>query len=153
MVVDKNGFNQIGELIEKDRLRSAVRAKAIAFQNDTNTCHDNSEYDDALEKENGAIMEINRLIDIKNKIEIIHKHNDPTLIDIGDVITVEMNGDDVFDVILTGKYLANSKIGEITLNSPMGNAIYKKKIGDEINISTHNNTKQKIKILSFKNGD
>lgn len=110
MVVDKNGFNQIGELIEKDRLRSAVRAKAIAFQNDTNTCHDNSEYDDALEKENGAIMEINRLIDIKNKIEIIHKHNDPTLIDIGGVITVEMNGDDVFDVILTGKYLANLKI-------------------------------------------
>ena len=155
MVVDENGFNQIDELIEKekDKLRSAVRAKAIAFQNDTNTCHDNSEYDDALEKENGAIMEINRLIDIKNKIEIIHKHNDPTLIDIGDVITVEMNGDDVFDVILTGKYLANSKIGEITLNSPMGNAIYKKKIGDEINISTHNNTKQKIKILSFKNGD
>ena len=155
MVVDENGFNQIDELIEKekDRLRSAVKAKALAFQNDTNTWHDNAAYDDALEKENGAIMEINRLIDIKNKIEIIHKHNDPTLIDIGDVITVEMNGDDVFDVILTGKYLANSKIGEITLNSPMGNAIYKKKVGDEINISTHNNTKQKIKILSFKNGD
>ena len=155
MVVDENGFNQIDELIEKekDRLRSAVRAKAIAFQDDTNTWHDNAVYDDALEKENGAIMEINRLIDIKNKIEIIHKHNDPTLIDIGDVITIEMNGDDVFDVILTGKYLANLKIGEITLNSPMGNAIYKKKVGDEINISTHNNTKQKIKILSFKNGD
>ena len=155
MVVDENGFNQIDELIEKekDRLRSAVRAKAIAFQDDTNTWHDNAVYDDALEKENGAIMEINRLIDIKNKIEIIHKHNDPTLIDIGDVITIEMNGDDVFDVILTGKYLANSKIGEITLNSPMGNAIYKKKIGDEVIIFTHNNTKQKIKILSFKNGD
>lgn len=128
MVVDKNGFNQIGELIEKDRLRSAVRAKAIAFQNDTNTCHDNSAYDDALEKENGAIMEINRLIDIKNKIEIIHKHNDPTLIDIGGVITVEMNGDDVFDVILTGKYLANLKIWEITLNSPMGMLYIKRKL-------------------------
>ena len=155
MVVDENGFNQIDELIEKekDRLRSAVKAKAIAFQNDTNTWHDNAVYDDALEKETGAIMEINRLIDIKNKIEIIHKHNDPTLIDIGDVITIEMNGDDVFDIILTGKYLANSKIGEITLNSPMGNAIYKKKIGDEVIIFTHNNTKQKIKILSFKNGD
>lgn len=44
MVVDENGFNQIDELIEKekDRLRSAVKAKAIAFQNDTNTWHDNA---------------------------------------------------------------------------------------------------------------
>ena len=130
MVVDENGFNQIDELIEKekDKLRSAVRAKAIAFQDDTNTWHDNAAYDDALEKENGAIMEINRLIDIKNKIEIIHKHNDPTLIDIGGVITVEMNGDDVFDVILTGKYLANLKIWEITLNSPMGMLYIKRKL-------------------------
>lgn len=154
MFVDENGFKQIDELIEneKNRLRSAVKAKAAAFQNDTNSWHDNAAYEDALEKETGAIMEINRLIDTKNEIEIIHKHNNPTLIDIGDVVTIEMNGDDVFDVILTGKYLANSKIGEITLNSPIGNAIYKKKVGDEIDISIHNNTKQKIKILNFKNG-
>ncbi len=155
MFVDENGFKQIDELIEKEknRLRSAVKAKAIAFQDDTNSWHDNAAYDDALEKENGAIMEINRLIDTKNNIEIIKQHNNPNLIDIGDIVTIEMNEDDVFDVILTGKYLADSKNREITLNSPLGNTIYKKKVGDEAIISTHNNTKQRIKILKFQKKD
>lgn len=151
MIVDENGFKQIDELIEnaKERLRAAVKAKAIAFQEDTNTWHDNAAYDDALEKENSAIIEINRLIDVKNAVEIISKHNDANLIDIGDTVTIEMNGNDVFDVILTGKYLADAKNGEVTLNSPIGEAIFKKKANDEVYILTHNKTKQKIKILSI----
>lgn len=67
MFVDEEGFKQIDKLIEKEkeRLKHAVKAKAEAFQNDTNSWHDNAAYDDAIEKETGSIMEINRLIDAK----------------------------------------------------------------------------------------
>lgn len=153
MVVDQDGFQQIDVLIEKEkeRLKQAVKAKAVAFQEDTNSWHDNAAYDDAIEKETGAIMEINRLIDIKNSIEIISKHNDVSLIDMGDIVTIEMNGDDIFDVVLTGKFLADSKSGEITLNSPLGKAVYKKKSGDEVSFVANHN-KCFVKILNFQKG-
>ena len=41
-------------------------------------------------------------------------------------------------VILTGKFLANKDRDEITLNSPLGNAIYKKSVGDEIKYKVGN---------------
>ena len=85
----------------------------------------------------------------KNTVEIVSKHKNPSLIDIGDIITLEMN-DDVFDVILTGKFLANSKIGEITLNSPIGKAVFMKKEGDEISFVTHNNQKSFMKVLKVQ---
>lgn len=152
MVVDIEGFGQIDELIntEKEKLKEAVRAKAAAFQNDTNSWHDNAAYDDALEKENGAIMEINRLIDIKNTIEIISKHDDGSAVDIGDVVTIELDNEEIFDVILTGKFLANSKNGEITLNSPIGQSIYKKKVGDIVKFKTHDNRNSLLKIIELR---
>ena len=151
MIVDKQGLDQIDELltIEKNKLREAAKQKAVAFQNDTNSWHDNAAYDAALERENESIEEINRLIDIKMTVEVISKHNIPNQIDIGDTVTVEMNGDDVFDVKLTGKFLANSKDGEVTLNSPIGNAIYKKQVGNIVSYLSHGQDKCSIKILSI----
>ena len=60
MVVDKEGYEQIDSLIdeEREKLRKAVRAKAEAFQNDTNTWHDNAAYDAALEKENESMISL-----------------------------------------------------------------------------------------------
>ncbi len=152
MIVDKQGLEQIDELIniEKNKLREAVKQKAIAFQNDTNAWHDNAAYDAALERENEAIEEINRLIDIKMTVEVISKHNIPEQIDIGDIVTVEMNNDEIFDVVLTGKFQANSKDSEVTLNSPIGEAIYKKQIGDTISYLSHGKNKCLIKILAVK---
>ncbi len=151
MIVDQNGFDQIDELInkEKEKLKSAVKDKAAAFQNDTNTWHDNAAYDTAIEKETGSILEINRLIDLKTSAEIISKHNNQNLVDIGDIVTVDMN-DDLFDVKLTGKFLANSKEGEVTLNSPIGKAVYMKKIGDETTFITYNGKKCSLKIVDLK---
>ena len=151
MIVDKQGLDQIDELliVEKNKLREAVKQKAIAFQNDTNSWHDNAAYDAALERENESIEEINRLIDIKMTVEVISKHNLPNQIDIGDTVTVGMDDDDIFDVKLTGKFLANSKDGEVTLNSPIGAAIFKKQINDTVSYNAHGQNKCTIKILAI----
>ena len=152
MFVDKFGFNQIDELIlkEKEKLKEAVQAKATAFQNDTNGWHDNAAYEVALQQEDGCYDEINRLINFKLKAKIVEKHNDLNKVDIGDTITLEMDEDDVFDVRLTGKFLANAKAGEITLNSPLGQTIYKKEIGDVAKFNSHGNNVCFVKILNIQ---
>lgn len=152
MFVDKLGFEQIDSLIlqEKDKLKAAVRQKAEAYQNDTNSWHDNAAYDAALEKENESIEEINRLIDIKMSAEIVEKHNIKDAVDLDDIVEVVMDDDDVFEVTLTGKFLADSKNGEVTLNSPLGKCIYKKCVGDKLSYTAHSNHKCNIEILSIK---
>ncbi len=150
MFLDEEGLEQLDELIKKEtnRLKQAVSQKANAYQNDTNTWHDNSDFDNATEKENAAINEINKLIDIKINAEIIKKHMQADKIDVGDVVTVEID-EDVFDVILTGKYITNAGNGEITLNSPLGENIYKKSIGDIIKYK-HLGNSFVVKIIDFK---
>ena len=150
MFLDQDGYKQLDELIKKEsfRLKEAVSQKANAYQNDTNTWHDNSDFDNATEKENAAINEINNLIDIKINAEILEKHNIEDKIDVGDTVTVSIE-DDVFDVILTGKYIADASNGEITLNSPLGENIYKKSKGDIVKYK-HLGQSIVVKIIDFK---
>ena len=150
MFLDQEGYKQLDEMIKKEtgRLKQAVKQKANAYQNDTNTWHDNSDFDNATEKEDAAINEINRLIDIKANAVIIEKHNLENKVDIGDIVTIDMY-EDIFDVILTGKYISNTDKGEITLNSPLGENIYKKSKGDIVKYK-HLGQSIVVKIIEIK---
>ncbi len=150
MLLDQYGYEQLDELIKKEtvRLKRAVSQKAHAYQNDTNTWHDNSEFDNAVEKEDAAINEINKLIEIKADADILEKHMQTDKIDVGDIVTVDIE-DDVFNVILTGKYIADAGKGEITLNSPLGKNIYKKCKGDIVKYK-HLGNLFVVKIIDFK---
>ena len=125
------GINQIDKLIKEEstKLKSIQKEKAEAFQNDTNSWHDNSSYDIAVGKENKAFDEINRLSKIKFEAEAVESHYEKDKIDIGDKIKVSVK-DDEFTVVLTGKFIADKKADEITLNSPLGKAIYKRCVGE-----------------------
>ena len=151
MFVDKIGFDQIDELLiaEKDKLKEVTKQKAEAFQNDTNTWHDNAAYDAALERENECYAEINRLIDFKLKAQIVEKHHIPDMVDIGDKVTIKMDDDEIFEVALTGKFAADNRNGEITLNSPLGESIYKKMVNEKIKYRSHGNTACVVEILKI----
>lgn len=131
MLLSMEGINQIDKLIKEEstKLKSIQKEKAEAFQNDTNSWHDNSSYDIAVEKENKAFDEINRLSKIKFEAEVVEPHYEKDKIDIGDEIKVSVK-DDEFTVVLTGKFIADKKADEITLNSPLGKAIYKRCVGE-----------------------
>lgn len=139
MLLDIEGLKQIDELIREEslKLKQIQKTKAEAFQNDTNSWHDNSSYDMAMERENQVYDEMNRLSKIKTEARIVAPHNIKGKIDIGDKVLISMD-DDSFMVILTGKFLANKDRDEITLNSPLGNAIYKKSVSDEIKYKVGN---------------
>lgn len=150
MLLSIEGINQIDKLIKEEstKLKTIQKEKAEAFQNDTNSWHDNSSYDIAVEKENQAFDEINRLSKIKSEAEIIEYHYEKNKIDIGDKIIVEVENDK-FTVILTGKFIANKREDEITLNSPLGKAIYKKTAGETIRykVGEHVNMVKIIEII------
>ena len=90
----------------------------------------------------------------KKKIEIIESTTfDQDLVNIGDIIQLEFKYDDgdteVEEVRLTGywKVSSNDSIQEVSLNSPLGRAIYLQKIGSMVNYSV-NDQKIFIQILS-----
>ena len=78
------------------------------------------------------------------------------LINIGDILKIEVIYDEsdveVFEIKLTGKYLPDleSDIQEISLNSQMGKALFKKNIYKDISYKIHGNLAI-IKVLE-KNG-
>lgn len=75
-----------------------------------------------------------------SNIVIIEKHNDNEIIDIGDTLLVDMifSADDsekfTFKLVGTnGNH--DAKIQEVSINSPLGMSVYKKKIGDQTGYS------------------
>lgn len=149
MLLGIEGLKQIDDLIKEEsvKLKNIHKNKAEAFQNDTNTWHDNSSYDMAVERENQAYDEINRLSKLKYEAEIVERHNIKDKIDLGDKVAVSIDGDE-FVVVLTGKLIANNKNDEITLNSPLGEAIYRRGAGETVGYKV-GNAVCKVKIIGI----
>lgn len=73
-----------------------------------------------------------------SRIKIIEKHNDPDMIDIDDVVTADLVYDEDDIETLTFKLvgiLSSTKptTEEVSVNSPLGAAVYRKKVGDQCN--------------------
>ncbi len=98
--------------------------------------HDNFAYEDACRTENMLLKQVEQLLKQKDRIEIVDSNNDEQdLVNIGDFIRIEFIYDDgnvdIEEVKLTGNWKATltDSLQEISLNSPLGRAIYRKKIG------------------------
>ena len=116
--------------------------------------HDNFAYEDACRTETMLQKRLEQMLIQKKKIEIIESTTfDQDLVNIGDIIQLEFKYDDgdteVEEVRLTGnwKVSSNDSIQEVSLNSPLGRAIYLQKIGSTVNYSV-NDQKIFIQILS-----
>lgn len=84
------------------------------------------------------------------KVEIIDKHNNNDVIDIDDIIVADISySENSFEELtfklVGGSVNRESDLDEVSLNSPMGKAIYKKKIGDTVSYIVED-TKMTIKI-------
>lgn len=79
-----------------------------------------------------------------SQLEIITDENaEEQTVNMGDVVNVQVIGaDDIRKVKIIGgvpDILKDNDVVSITINSPMGNAIYKKKIGDVVTYKVRNN--------------
>lgn len=110
---------------------------------------ENSEYDDAKNEQammESRIVEINRIL---QEATIISAAKKGSKINIGNTVTVEMNGAErVFTIV--GGAESNVAAGKISNLSPVGQALLGSKKGDTVTAVGPNGRETKIKILSFK---
>ena len=159
ILVDENGYQQYLDEIEKLKQlsRNNLTIGSTAY-NDAigDGWHDNFAFEQAIIEDRKIATKINNMILKKPFIKVITtKNREKELVDIGDILILEIKyaEDDIekVKVKLTGNYFPNTNIEndiqEITLNSPLGKAIYQKNIYDKTISYDVQNKKVEIKII------
>jgi len=137
--LDKSGIEQLKKNIEmlESKLSKARTDKGIAADG-TNPWHDNFGYEQiAYQSEPALIFEIKHKKETLATAEIIAPHGKEGFVDIGDVVTLYDNqfGEE-FKVILHANYdltEIDDEIEQTSINSPMGEALWKAKVNTDIN--------------------
>lgn len=139
ILLDENGYKQfLGEL-EKLKNQSDMSAVAGSDAYDSavgDGWHDNFAFEESMRESRLIAKRIDDMYAKKKNIEIIKDDKkDENIVNLNDKVLVEIiySEDDKEEetIILTGKYIPDTyaDIQEITINSPIGKAIYKSKIG------------------------
>ncbi len=159
ILVDENGYQQYLKEIEKLNKLSLnnLTVGSEAYKDAIGDgWHDNFAFEQAIIEDRNIAVKISNLLAKKNFIKVIKIQNlNSEIINIGDVLILEIKyADDDIEKVkikLTGNYCPitnlDNEIQEITLNSPLGKAIYQKNINDkDINYMLQNK-KIKIKVI------
>lgn len=138
--LNKQGYEDYLKEIEKKEQELAdlriYKGKDAIFQGDN--WHDNPTLYQAELQESVLMKEIAKMKHkIQYDVEIIENIGDDSLIDIGDVVKIDMiysddeKEEEIFKLVATTpSFNMKAEIKEISINSPLGNAMYHKKIGD-----------------------
>ena len=139
ILVNEEGRQQFYDKLENLKELSTSNANTLSKSyNDYvgDGWHDNPVYEEAMRKNRMIDDDIKKMLIEEKILKIIEDKYDKNVVNIDDIIKIEFiysQDDREFEIIkLTGKYIPNTdlEIKEITLNSPIGRAIYKKKIGE-----------------------
>jgi len=135
--LDQKGFENYQKEIEKIRAQIQKNAQDMSeFASDDaygDTWHDNFAYEEAMKKENALFYELQQKLEGLSNIEIIETNTNENQVDIGDVIEIIFDGEEESEKYqLTGDSTSSlhEELPMITLNSPLGKALYQKQIGD-----------------------
>ncbi len=155
MKLNKQGYEDYLKAIQKkEKDLAAVRlykgTEAI-YQGDN--WHDNPTLYQTEMQERTLMREISEMRNNLLNAEIVENLGDESLIDIGDVVKINMifSEDDIeletFKLVATNpNFDRNQEISEVSINSPLGKAIYHKKIGDMTSYKVNDETIQ-IEII------
>lgn len=154
ILVNIEGYNQFFDEFEKlnnSLTSNAAHGSEVYADAVGDGWHDNFAYEDAMRKEKMIQSKINEMILQKDKLKLVEDGDyDENAVCINDIIAVSIIYDDddsELEIIkLTGKYLPNEQKNEVTLNSPIGKALYRKKVGST-NSYKVNNKELKVYII------
>ena len=137
LIMDKAGYAKYLEEISKiekelDDIRH-YKGKVAIFQGDG--WHDNPTLYQTEMQERGLMR---RLLDMKEKlknIKIVDKIEDDLIVDIGDTVNIAISPfneepEEMIIKLVGHDGNMRSDISEVSINSPLGTSIYKKKIGE-----------------------
>ncbi len=137
MKLNKQGYDEYLKAIEeKEKQLAAVRmykGTDAIYQGDN--WHDNPTLYQTEAQERALMVEISEMKQKLQNVEIVESLGNESLIDIGDIVRVDIifnegnRKEEVFKLIASSPSF-DSEIKEVTINSPIGVAIYHKKVGD-----------------------
>lgn len=163
--LDKKGYeNYLKEIEEiKLKLSNVNSGRKDAFEASAGDGWDSPEFEEIERQERMIMGELQRKYEALKRIVVIEKHNEEDVIDIGDTLITEIvfSDEDSEELIFTlvgfdGNIKAD--IQEISINSPLGKSVYKKKIGDTCSYNVNGNNisvivKEKMDLETEKNKD
>ena len=155
--LDEHGYNEyleeINELKEKLKENNSNITEYQSSDAYGDGWHDNFAYEQARKYEDSLFHQLNQKMDNLKNIVIVDDEVDENQIGLNCMVEVLFdNEDEVETFLLTGSYKSNidGAIQTITLNSPLGNSIYKKRIGDTFSYKV-NDKQINGKIINIKN--
>lgn len=154
ILVNKEGYNQFFDEFEKlnySLTSNAAHGSEVYADAVGDGWHDNFAYEDAMRKEKMIQNKINDLILQKDSLVLINDEEyDDNIVCINDIVEVSIIYDEddseIETIKLTGKYLPDDKNNEVTLNSPIGKALHRQKIGSTVSYKV-NNKELKVNII------
>ncbi len=135
--LNRQGYEDyLKAIAEKEKQLSDLRmykGKDAIFQGDN--WHDNPTLYQAELQEKSFMVEIAEMRKKLQNIEIVESLGDEELIDIGDIVKVDIifseddREEEMFKLVATTPSFS-AEIQEVSINSPIGDAIYHKKVGE-----------------------
>lgn len=129
-----DGKKELEAELDKLKARRGEIADKIAEARDYGDLSENAEYDAAREDQGLVESRIAEIEDILSNAEII-KASRKTTIGLGSKVELK-NGKTVVDYHIVGPVEANPVEGKISDQSPIGQALLGKKVGDKATVST-----------------
>lgn len=145
--LNKSGVEDFQKEIERKEKELAdlrmYKGKDAIYQGDN--WHDNPTLYQAELKEMSLMKDISEMRKRLANAEIIESLDDETIVDIGDTVRVLMmmpEGDNIEGLYKLVATMPNfdpmAEVMEVSINSPIGNAMYQKKVGDNASYKVEN---------------
>lgn len=136
--LDDEGYQKFLELIEqlKTQYKQIQSGRRESFDAGAGDGWDSPEFEEIEREERRILGQLQKMYAEKERIIIIKKHNEEQIVDIGDILVVDItfsdddSEEDIFKLV-GGDSDFTTDIKEISVNSPIGGAVYKKKIGEK----------------------
>ena len=150
--LDQEGYEKYLENIEsvKKQLNDLNAGRKEAFDAGAGDGWDTPEFEE-IERQEAVLMgNLKKLYEDLSKIVIIERHNNQELIDINDTVIVDLifSKDDVEEMtikLVSALGLSDGNFArEVSINSPLGKAIFGKSVGDNSSYKVNDNV---IKVL------
>jgi transcription elongation factor GreA len=136
--ITAEGKKELEQELETLKARRGEVAEKISNARDFGDLSENAEYDAAREEQGLLETRIAEIEEIVNNAEII-KATKKQIVDLGAKVELKTNGKAVAYTIV-GPVEANPLEGKISNESPIGVALFGKKVGDSVEISTPKGT-------------
>ena len=138
--LDQEGYNQLLQELEqlKKELAENNLEKGEAYSGAVGDgWHDNFAFDEANRRERLLLGRIKECYERLNSVVIVARTEDDDVIDFGDMVNINMvfAPDDIencwIELVGVSTSHSNGDIQKVSINSPLGKAIYHKHIGEK----------------------